>query len=675
MSSVTTDRRFGVNAGAAIKVPCVVATTAQTTLSGLQTIDGVTLAEGDRVLVKSQTSALENGIYIASSGTWTRSPDFDGSYDVVKGTLVSVVAGTTNQGYWYVTTANPISFGTSLIAFARSSSTLAVISAFVQTLLDDADSNTFLTTLTATRSETGAVPVTMLNKTRQIVSAIDFGVVADGGTDDGAALQAGVDAMANASVTGGMYWLPKGFIKTLSALNIVKGMMICGVGMGLGTGTGNAGGTVLRSSVAAGDVINISSAEAVVLRDFTIDAPTVTKSAGTTGVRIQGAGGSGNINNRSRLENLRILNMYDAVYWDSASNCVIDRCHIQDYLNIGVYSKQTGATDSGHNTITNSVIWDLNVGTSQACIRYDKGGDIRIIANKLLGSQYGVRVALDNGETGTMLILGTSFEEQKVNCIRIEQAVVQKNFGNVTIQGCELSIIVPTPQNSIAVVAGTPGGGATCWVKNISITGNVINNAHNAAYAAISVQDGEGVVVAANTISSGNQANPTGIDMGGNVVSGKIAGNVIFDTPGGNYSDSAIKFKVPTAVIRWSTGTATVAAATTTYLGAADANATEGLSQFYIPYKCKILNLQTHASTSPTGSDSYTYTVRVNGADTTLTCSVTGGNTDGQDRTHVASVPSPAGPSTAARVSLKLVTSATAAAAVHTVTMQVTEDD
>lgn len=113
------DRIGGLSGSIAIKVPCRVATTANIVLSGLQTIDGVALAAADRVLVKNQTTGSENGIYIAATGTWTRSPDFDGSRDVAKGTLVGATDGTVAAGQLFtVTTADPITIGTTALTFA-----------------------------------------------------------------------------------------------------------------------------------------------------------------------------------------------------------------------------------------------------------------------------------------------------------------------------------------------------------------------------------------------------------------------------------------------------------------------------------------------------------------------------------------------------------------------------
>lgn len=113
-----TDRIVGQSGFVAFKPPCRVATTGAITLAGLQTIDGITLAAGDRVLVKNQSTAADNGIWIAAAGAWTRAADFDGARDVENGTQVFVANGTTNGGRNFsLTTANPVTIGTSGINF------------------------------------------------------------------------------------------------------------------------------------------------------------------------------------------------------------------------------------------------------------------------------------------------------------------------------------------------------------------------------------------------------------------------------------------------------------------------------------------------------------------------------------------------------------------------------
>ena len=113
---VTTTRRRGINASAAIKVPCIAASTGNLTLSGEQTVDGIALVEGDRVFAKDQTDTTEIGIYQVSTGTWTREPDFDGAYDVVEGTIVPVSRGTANSDtYWKITNIGDIDIGTTAL--------------------------------------------------------------------------------------------------------------------------------------------------------------------------------------------------------------------------------------------------------------------------------------------------------------------------------------------------------------------------------------------------------------------------------------------------------------------------------------------------------------------------------------------------------------------------------
>ncbi len=118
----------------AIKNPCVAASTVALVLNGLQTVDGVAVVAGNRVLVKNQASAVNNGIYVADTGDWSRDVDFDGPREVMEGTLVKVNAGT-QLGFWYVTSTGGNVPGTDSITFGQASSSLAVISAFWQSVI------------------------------------------------------------------------------------------------------------------------------------------------------------------------------------------------------------------------------------------------------------------------------------------------------------------------------------------------------------------------------------------------------------------------------------------------------------------------------------------------------------------------------------------------------------
>lgn len=115
-----TDRSTGLVGETGIKEPVKAATTANITLSGEQTIDGVSCVDGDRVLVKDQTSGVNNGIYEVDTGTWSRTKDCDGAYDLVQGSLFLVYNGTTNGNRIFkCTTADPITIGTTSLAFSE----------------------------------------------------------------------------------------------------------------------------------------------------------------------------------------------------------------------------------------------------------------------------------------------------------------------------------------------------------------------------------------------------------------------------------------------------------------------------------------------------------------------------------------------------------------------------
>lgn len=98
--------------------PCRFATTANDTLSGLAVRDGVTPVAGDRGLVKSQTTPSQNGIYVAASGAWARSTDYDDDEDAIPGAITSIAEGTANGGTaWQLTTAAPITLGSTSLTF------------------------------------------------------------------------------------------------------------------------------------------------------------------------------------------------------------------------------------------------------------------------------------------------------------------------------------------------------------------------------------------------------------------------------------------------------------------------------------------------------------------------------------------------------------------------------
>lgn len=119
----TTDRLQGTDIGVAVKPACTVVSTGALTLQGAQTVDGILVGSGERVLVKDQADLKENGIYVSDNSTWTRAKDFDGNRDAIPGTWVYVDRGTFNPGSYWVfnssSTATNITVGTDDITLSE----------------------------------------------------------------------------------------------------------------------------------------------------------------------------------------------------------------------------------------------------------------------------------------------------------------------------------------------------------------------------------------------------------------------------------------------------------------------------------------------------------------------------------------------------------------------------
>lgn len=113
--AVELDSLQGVNFFA----PARVHTVSNITLSGISTIDGVSISQGDRILVEEQTNPVENGIYIASSGAWTRATDADAAGDFILNKTCYVEEGDVGAGKTYALTAVPTTLGTDAVAWTE----------------------------------------------------------------------------------------------------------------------------------------------------------------------------------------------------------------------------------------------------------------------------------------------------------------------------------------------------------------------------------------------------------------------------------------------------------------------------------------------------------------------------------------------------------------------------
>ena len=237
------------------KASVVAATTVDITLSGAQTIDGISIVASDRVLVKNQTLPANNGLYLCASGAWTRTTDMN-TWAQVPGAYVFVEDGTTQADTGWVCTSNAGgTLGTTAITWAQFSGAGSGVSSI-----------TFGTTgLTPATTTTGAVTVAGTL------------AVANGGTGLTAGTSGGILAY---TATGTL---------ASSALLAANALMI-------GGGAGVAPSTVTTGTgVVTALGVNTGSSGAFVVNGGDLGTPssgTVTNLTGTASININGTVGS-----------------------------------------------------------------------------------------------------------------------------------------------------------------------------------------------------------------------------------------------------------------------------------------------------------------------------------------------------------------------------------------------
>lgn len=111
----------GLSAKKSVRVATTAAGTLATSFENGDTVDGVVLATGDRILIKNQAAGGENGVYtVNASGAPTRATDFDTAAKIEVGAYFFVEEGTTNANSgWVLTTDGAIVVGTTVLAFQQ----------------------------------------------------------------------------------------------------------------------------------------------------------------------------------------------------------------------------------------------------------------------------------------------------------------------------------------------------------------------------------------------------------------------------------------------------------------------------------------------------------------------------------------------------------------------------
>ena len=201
-----------VSQGLDVKKSCKVATVGNINLTGTQTIDGVSISADERVLVKDQSTASQNGIYLCKAGSWTRDTDFDENSDVTSGALTFIEQGTVNADAGFVlTTDGSITIGSTSLSFSQFSGAGQITAGLglnksANTLSVNVDDSSIEINSDSLRVKSSGITNAMLAGSIDLTSKVSNALpIANGGTGatsaSGARTALGVDASGTRNTT------------------------------------------------------------------------------------------------------------------------------------------------------------------------------------------------------------------------------------------------------------------------------------------------------------------------------------------------------------------------------------------------------------------------------------------------------------------------------------------
>jgi len=271
-------------AGLSWKQPVNAATTTNITLSGLQTIDTVSLVAGNTVLVKNQSTAANNGIYVVAAGAWTRSPGAD-TWDEYVGAIVFVLSGGQASSAWY-STAQP---GGTLGVTAINWSSFAVSTTYSAGTGLSLAANVFSITPVGTAGTYGSassVPVFVTNASGQVSSVTNTAIAIANTQVSGLGTMSTQNANAVA-ITGGTINGTTVGATTAAAITgttITANTQFTGAGTGLtGTASGLSIGGNAATATSATTATNLAGGAAGSLPYQSATSATTFLAAGTNG--------------------------------------------------------------------------------------------------------------------------------------------------------------------------------------------------------------------------------------------------------------------------------------------------------------------------------------------------------------------------------------------------------
>ena len=507
-----------VSGAAASKYECQCATTANITLSGLQTLDGYTTLANDRVLVKNQNNNAYNGIWVASTTAWLRSSDMD-NWSQVPGATTFVQNGTlyANTG-WVAITSETGTINTTPIIWSQFSGQGTYTAGTGLTLTGTQFSITNTGVTPGSYGVASSVPTLVVNAQGQITGASNTLISISAGQINSAIPNSG---LANSSITIGSTSVSLG--GTLTTL----------------AGTSISGSTNTLTNIPNSALVNSS---------ITINGNSVSLGGSTTITAVNpytltiGSGLTGTSYNGSAAVTIALATVGTAGTYGSAGSTAV--------ITTNAYGQVSSATTTSisispaqiNATIPNSGLTNSTITINGDAVSL--GGSITVTADVpySLTAGTGLSGGSFNGSAPTTFaIANTAVTAGSYGSTSNTLEATVNAQGQLTALSAVSISIAPSQINATIPNSGLTNSSITINGNNVSLGGSTtitadipnsltFNNGGSGAASGTTFNGSTAITVSYNTLGASPLAGSTSLTTVGTITTGTWHGSAIANT-------------------------------------------------------------------------------------------------------------------------------------------------